>query len=216
MGDGVAVGRDPRRTSACRDTRSWLEKQGCPAGRSPHGRMSIGAVEVRGPQLAFPRTRPHLHQPADPQVQQRLRPLRRSEEPEGAPASRDEEAVPPAGAARADRRAESSPCRPALTIMDCSRFFGPNVLISGDNCGEIDATACRLLEIDEPEHVRLSRSAGVFAPRFSVDGEEAGIGASRRAPKPERPSGWGDCASGRTRRPARAVGPSSRTPRTTC
>lgn len=65
--------------------------------------------------------------------------------------------------------------RPALTVLDCSRFFGPNVLISGDNCGEIDATACRLLEIDEPEHVWMSRSAGVFAARFSCDGEEVGI-----------------------------------------
>jgi uncharacterized protein (DUF362 family) len=73
--------------------------------------------------------------------------------------------------------------RPSLTIMDCSRFFGPNVLISGDNCGEIDATACRLLEIDEPEHVRLSRSAGVFAPGFSVDGDEAGL--RRIAARPE-------------------------------
>jgi len=73
--------------------------------------------------------------------------------------------------------------RPTLTVLDCNRFFGPNVLISGDNCGEIDATACRLLNIDEPEHVRLSRSAGVFAPGFSVDGEEAGI--KRIAARPE-------------------------------
>ena len=36
--------------------------------------------------------------------------------------------------------------QPSLTIMDCSRFFGRNVLLSGDNCGEIDATACQLLE----------------------------------------------------------------------
>jgi uncharacterized protein (DUF362 family) len=73
--------------------------------------------------------------------------------------------------------------RPSLTILDCSRFFGPNALISGDNCGEIDATVCRLLEIDEPEHVRLSRSASVFAAVFSVDGEEAGI--RRIAARPE-------------------------------
>jgi len=62
--------------------------------------------------------------------------------------------------------------RPSLTIMDCSRFFGPNVLISGDNCGEVDAAACRLLGIDQPEHVRLSRQAGVFEEGFSVVGEE--------------------------------------------
>jgi len=73
--------------------------------------------------------------------------------------------------------------RPSLTILDCSRFFGPNVLISGDNCGEIDAIACRLLEIDEPEHVRLSRRARVFAPGFSVDGDEAGL--RRIAARPE-------------------------------
>lgn len=73
--------------------------------------------------------------------------------------------------------------RPSLTILDCSRFFGPNVLISGDNCGEIDAIACRLLGIDEPEHVRLSRSGGVFAAVFSVDGEDADI--RRIAARPE-------------------------------
>lgn len=65
--------------------------------------------------------------------------------------------------------------QPDLTILDCSRFLGPHVLISGHNCGEIDATACRLLGIDEPEHVRLSRSAGVFAPGYTVQGEGAGI-----------------------------------------
>jgi uncharacterized protein (DUF362 family) len=58
--------------------------------------------------------------------------------------------------------------QPSLTIMDCSRFFGRNVLISGNNCGEIDATACHLLEIDEPEHVQLSRRTRVFAPGYSV------------------------------------------------
>jgi uncharacterized protein (DUF362 family) len=62
--------------------------------------------------------------------------------------------------------------QPALTIMDCSRFFGHNVLISGNNCGEIDATACNLLGIDEPEHVQLSRSARVFTTGYSVKGDE--------------------------------------------
>jgi uncharacterized protein (DUF362 family) len=61
--------------------------------------------------------------------------------------------------------------QPSLTIMDCSRFFGRNVLISGNNCGEIDATACHLLGIDEPEHVQLSRSAQVFAAGYSVKGD---------------------------------------------
>ena len=61
--------------------------------------------------------------------------------------------------------------RPSLTIMDCSRFFGRNVLISGDNCGKIDAAACQLLGIDEPEHVRLSRSGRVFANGFSISGD---------------------------------------------
>jgi uncharacterized protein (DUF362 family) len=62
--------------------------------------------------------------------------------------------------------------RPSLTIMDCTHFFGRNVLMSGNNCGEIDATACRLLDIDEPEHVQLSRGAGVFAEGYSVSGDE--------------------------------------------
>jgi uncharacterized protein (DUF362 family) len=65
--------------------------------------------------------------------------------------------------------------RPALTIMDCSRFFGRNALISGNNCGEIDATACRLLGIDEPEHVQLSRSARVFVTGYSVEGDQISI-----------------------------------------
>jgi uncharacterized protein (DUF362 family) len=65
--------------------------------------------------------------------------------------------------------------QPSLTIMDCSRFFGRNVLISGNNCGEIDATACDLLGIEEPEHVQLSRSARVFTPGYSVKGDEIKI-----------------------------------------
>ncbi len=62
--------------------------------------------------------------------------------------------------------------RPTLTIMDCGRFFGRNILISGDNCGEIDATGCHLLGIDEPEHLQLSRRAGVFSPGYCVQGEK--------------------------------------------
>jgi uncharacterized protein (DUF362 family) len=62
--------------------------------------------------------------------------------------------------------------QPTLTIMDCSHFFGSNALLSGNNCGEIDATACQLLGIDEPAHVKLSRRAHVFAPGFSVGGDK--------------------------------------------
>ncbi len=61
--------------------------------------------------------------------------------------------------------------RPSLTILDCSHFFGRNALIAGDNCGEIDATACQLLNIDEPDHVRLAQGARVFEPGFSVGGD---------------------------------------------
>ncbi len=61
--------------------------------------------------------------------------------------------------------------RPDLSILDGSNFFGPGALIAGDNCGEIDATACRLLGIAEPEHVRLTRAAGVFADGFAVTGD---------------------------------------------
>ncbi len=64
----------------------------------------------------------------------------------------------------------NSAVQPSLTIMDCSRFFGRNVLISGNNCGEVDATACELLDIEEPEHVILSRSAQVFTSGYSVSG----------------------------------------------
>jgi uncharacterized protein (DUF362 family) len=62
--------------------------------------------------------------------------------------------------------------RPALTIMDCSLFFGPDTFISGNNCGEIDATACHFLDIEEPEHIQLSRTAGVFTSPLSILGDE--------------------------------------------
>jgi uncharacterized protein (DUF362 family) len=61
--------------------------------------------------------------------------------------------------------------RPRLTILDGSLFFGRDTLLSGDNCGEIDATACRLLGIDEPEHVQLAREARVYATGFEVKGD---------------------------------------------
>lgn len=60
---------------------------------------------------------------------------------------------------------------PSLTIMDCGNFFGRNVLISGDNCGEIDSTACYLLGIDEPIYIQMSRSARVFTTGYSVNGD---------------------------------------------
>ncbi len=60
--------------------------------------------------------------------------------------------------------------RPALTILDGSNFFGPGALIAGDNCGEIDAAACQMLGVAEPEHVRLARAAGVFADGYAVAG----------------------------------------------
>jgi uncharacterized protein (DUF362 family) len=66
----------------------------------------------------------------------------------------------------------NSVIRPALTIMDGSRFFGRKVLISGDNCGEIDAAACQFLGINEPEHVQLSRTARVFETGFAISGNK--------------------------------------------
>ena len=65
--------------------------------------------------------------------------------------------------------------KPSLTIMDCSLFFGRNMLLSGDNCGEMDATACRLLDIDEPEHLKLARSARVFVDGYSFKGDDINI-----------------------------------------
>jgi uncharacterized protein (DUF362 family) len=73
--------------------------------------------------------------------------------------------------------------RPSLTILDCSRFFGPDTLIAGDNCGEVDAMACRLLEIDEPEHVRLAGISGLYAAGFPVLGDETEF--RRTAPRPQ-------------------------------
>jgi uncharacterized protein (DUF362 family) len=62
--------------------------------------------------------------------------------------------------------------KPDLTVMDCSLFFGREVLVAGDNCGEIDAAVCRLLGIEEPSHVRLSRERGVCRETYEVEGDE--------------------------------------------
>ncbi len=73
--------------------------------------------------------------------------------------------------------------QPSLTIMDCSRFFGKHVLLSGNNCGELDATACKYLGIEEPEHVRLSRDAGVFLNGFTIIGEDLCLRKTSIRPK---------------------------------
>lgn len=62
--------------------------------------------------------------------------------------------------------------KPELTIMDCHLFWGRPVILAGDNCGEIDASACRLLGIEEPEHVRLSKKAGVFLDGSTLSGDD--------------------------------------------
>jgi uncharacterized protein (DUF362 family) len=62
--------------------------------------------------------------------------------------------------------------QPKLTIMDCSNFFGRNTLISGNNCGEVDATACKMLGIEEPEHVQNARSVRLFVTGFTVLGDK--------------------------------------------
>jgi uncharacterized protein (DUF362 family) len=72
--------------------------------------------------------------------------------------------------------------KPALTVMDCSRFFGRYILISGDNCGEIDATACHMLDIEEPEHVQLARDAQVFMPGYAV--HHHGVNVKRITSRP--------------------------------
>ncbi len=73
--------------------------------------------------------------------------------------------------------------QPTLTIMDCSNFFGPNTFISGNNCGEVDSTACNLLGIDEPEHVQLCRKNRVFASGYSVTGDRLKIKRPSMRPK---------------------------------
>ena len=76
--------------------------------------------------------------------------------------------------------------KPSLTIMDCRIFFGRDKFISGNNCGEIDATACSLLGIEEPEHVQLSRNARLFTTGYSVTGDEIKVkGVSSRPSKKE-------------------------------
>jgi uncharacterized protein (DUF362 family) len=61
--------------------------------------------------------------------------------------------------------------RPALSIMDCSTFLGRDVFVGGDNCGEIDAAACALLRVEQPEHVRAAAADGVFSAGFSTVGD---------------------------------------------
>ncbi len=61
--------------------------------------------------------------------------------------------------------------RPSLSIMDCSLFSGKNTLISGNNCGEIDAAICRFLSIEEPEHVKQARVMQVFKDGYTVSGD---------------------------------------------
>ncbi len=73
--------------------------------------------------------------------------------------------------------------KPSLTIMDGSYFFGRDMLISGDNCGEIDATACHLMGIGEPEHIQLSRNARVFATGYSVQGHKVNLRRASVRPK---------------------------------
>jgi len=72
--------------------------------------------------------------------------------------------------------------QPALSILDGTVFFGRQALISGDNCGEIDASACRLLGIAEPEHVRLAREGGLFSPDWGETGDTLYLIPSVSAP----------------------------------
>ncbi len=65
--------------------------------------------------------------------------------------------------------------KPSLTIMDCSLFFDQGLLISGNNCGEIDSTACRLLEIEAPEHIQFAEHAHVFSQGYTVLNEAVNV-----------------------------------------
>ena len=76
------------------------------------------------------------------------------------------------------------------------------MLISGDNCGEIDATACQLLNIDEPEHVQLARSARVFAAGYSVKGDEINLTRASDRPLAKELKFWDDCDYGPIPKPA--------------
>jgi len=48
--------------------------------------------------------------------------------------------------------------RPDLTIMDGRNFFRGNVFIAGDNLVAIDQLATKLLEIEEPEYLTISKN----------------------------------------------------------
>ena len=73
--------------------------------------------------------------------------------------------------------------QPSLTILDGSRFFGKNVLISGNNSGEIDATVCELLGIEEPEHVRLAREVKVFHSGYEIIKNPGNIRLKQKPPQ---------------------------------
>lgn len=74
--------------------------------------------------------------------------------------------------------------QPGLTIMDGYNFFKNNILFAGDNTFEIDVTASKLLECDEPAYIKISRDIAVGYDNFKVIGKD--ILHSRPAFTPSR------------------------------
>jgi uncharacterized protein (DUF362 family) len=64
--------------------------------------------------------------------------------------------------------------QPHLTILDGINFFKKdNILVAGDNAYEVDATAIRLLNIQEPEYFRIAREIGIGRDEFELSGYSA-------------------------------------------
>jgi hypothetical protein len=71
-------------------------------------------------------------------------------------------------------------------LLDGYNFFESHMFLAGDNTAEVDAIACRLLDIPQPDHVRLAREAGLFRDDVLLQG--ANPQTVRRLRRPENPA----------------------------
>jgi len=60
--------------------------------------------------------------------------------------------------------------RPHLTILDGSNFFRRNLLVAGGNVCDIDRVAASLLQIEEPEYLRLASRMGLRSTVLDISG----------------------------------------------
>lgn len=60
--------------------------------------------------------------------------------------------------------------KPSLTIMDGSNFFKGRPLIAGDNLYEMDSSVVKLLNIDDPEYLKVARKWEMARNAFRIQG----------------------------------------------